>query len=367
MDVSLSFVGLIFRSCCPMIFRIISNRNSNHLSELRSLLKNCSEAIIASPFITEEAVDKLFGSDCGRLKNLTVITTLKKQDYDQLRKVPVLLKLCSLLESKPISLTIKIDNSLHGKIYVGIKDSNNKEAIISSANLTGNGLEKHHEWGVLYDDPHLIKTMCEQILRDSEYEINKDDLQEMSKLITSRGLRVKPQLQSDVDLIEIIKPSQTLNGRGVTWWLKPLGTIDSPVQSSVKFDQSPFKVTFAKGVGNIKKGDVLIVYAVKSQKIIAIYMATEQRGKNSLQNQRWPYFVECNNVTTRFGAEWSSINLTLSSLIETYLKKNTTKVIHHSSRDLAVMKRGLDRLTLDSDFASFVVDEVMKREKRFLP
>ena len=213
--------------------------------------------------------------------------------------------------------------------------------------------------------PDSIREMCEQVLKDSEYEINKGELERMNDLIVAQKLQIEVLPQTRFDLVGMVKPSQSVNRRGITWWLKPFGTLADPVPFSEKFDQDSFEVSFAKSIESIKEGDILIAYAVKSQKIIAIYVATAQRGKrNKNQNwryQRWPYFVKCNNLTTRFGANWSSINLTLNSLIESYLKDNPVRMIHHSSNNLAVMRRGLDRLRLEKDFAAYVVDMVMKR------
>ena len=351
--------------------RIIENSSVSHLDDVKRLLNKSETAFIASPFISEEAIRKLETCFAEKLKTMVLVTTMKPQDYDQVKKIPVLKYLVSLCELYNIDLTIRIDNRLHGKVYVGGRNGKYVGAIITSANFTENGLVRNHEWGVFIDNPDDIELLCEEIVSDTECEIDKQAIDEMALLAKNHQLTVpKRQTKMKLDLLDIIHPSHLVCGKGLTYWLKPFGTLKNPVPDSREFGEELFDVTFAKGVGNVKEGDILIAYAVKSQRIISIYEATSLKGKkNSFskhEDERWPYYVTCINKTPRVGRSWSKNKLTLELLISSFLDQFPTKEIRPGSQAISVMSRGLDRLRLNKEFTEFVVGKVFEKEKSLL-
>jgi len=76
--------------------RIVNNSTSNHLEEVKDLLARSSEVLIVSPFVSLPAIKKIGNCLTAGLQELTLITTLKEKDPDQLRKVPVLMELFRL-------------------------------------------------------------------------------------------------------------------------------------------------------------------------------------------------------------------------------------------------------------------------------
>ncbi len=347
-----------------MDYRIIENTNDKHLQEVKDILKASDEVFVVSPFITDEAVSALEDAVAG-VQSMIVVTTMKQQDYDQLNKIPVLLKLFSIAETHAVDLTVKIDNKLHGKVYAGKKDDNYLGAIITSANLTGNGMANNHEWGVYISDGTVINDICEQILSETEMTVDKEDLLEMEKWLKAHPVKKisRPQLKDN--LLDMVVQPKIVVQQGATFWLKPYGTIDQHVPSSLKFDEDEKDITLAQGVGSIKEGDVLIVYAVGGRQVISIFEATGKHGKKTVfankRDERWPYYVTCKNLTPEFGANWFSANLTLDALISSYLQLHPTKDIRPGSQNLAVMQWGRDRLRLEKGFGVYVVQEVVKR------
>lgn len=99
---------------------------------------------------------------CGpeRFEQVILITTMKAKDGDRQKKVPVLLKLYSLLQqcSSSSKLSIHVDDRLHGNVYIGQRGDRFVDAIISSANFAGNGIERNHEWGVFQDEYRFERT-----------------------------------------------------------------------------------------------------------------------------------------------------------------------------------------------------------------
>lgn len=99
-----------------MGYCVLNNTRNNHRKEIKRLFSRCSKIMIASPFISDGAIG--FLKDCGpeKFEQVVLITTLKAKNGDQ---------------------------------FVG--------AIISSANFTGNGIERNHEWGVYVQDEVLVE------------------------------------------------------------------------------------------------------------------------------------------------------------------------------------------------------------------
>ena len=342
---------------------IIDNSKSTHLSEVKRLFSGCSEILIASPFITMEAVEQLNNCIPEVLGSLTLVTTMKAKDDDQLRKIPVLLKLYSLLSKRVSNLLVRVDDKLHGKVYIGRDNNQFKGAIISSANLTGNGLIYNHEWGVFVDDSAEIQRVYDQIMKDTVRDIDRVVLVSMKKWMEVHKLNVERKPKYNLNLLEMLSPV-AVNKNEVTCWLKPYGTVKNPVLTTTKFDADPFCVTFAKGVNNVKEGDVLIVYAVGSRMVLSVFVATGQRGKltefENPRDGRWPYYVICDNLTPLFGANWPSFNLTLDFLKKSYLYKYPYKNVRPGSQNFSALQWGGDRLKLDREFAFFVIGEVLK-------
>lgn len=350
-----------------MSVELIENSGNKHLDELRALLSASSAAVIASPFISEEAVDGIKKCFSGGFKELTLVTTMKQEGYDQVKKVPVLLKLYSVLKALLIKLTLRIDDELHGKVYVGIKNDEYVGAIVTSANFTGNGLWKHHEWGVFFNEQEKIQKMCEQLLNEATQTIDENDLRLMHKWIKEHQVKAEGSPKMMTNLMDLIPPAIISRGKKITYWLKPLGTSDDRVPETLKFDDEIHEITFAKGVTNIKEDDVIIAYAVKTRKIISVFTATKENGvKTSFKNnkeKKWPYYVKCKNHSKTFGANWASEKLTLDYLKCSFLKKNPTGEVRLGGRDFNPMRRGLDRLKLTDEFATFVINKVVERNR----
>ena len=265
-----------------MGYHIIDNTQGNHRKEIKHLFSCCSRILIASPFISDEAIGSL--KDCGpeKFEQVVLITTLKAKDGDQFKKVPVLLKLYSMLQqsSSSCKLSIHVDDRLHGKVYIGQSGDRFVGAIISSANFTGNGIERNHEWGVSIDDELLVENVYNQVLNDTVRTVDKGDLEKMKSWFDNHSVKPSLKTKKDLNVLDLVSPQHMPSKRdSVTYWLKPYGTIDNPVQSTTKFDEDSFKIMFAKGVKNIKEGDVIVLYAVGSRNIISIYVSAGVRNK----------------------------------------------------------------------------------------
>ena len=128
-----------------MGYCVLNNTRNNHRKVIKRLFSRCSKIMIASPFISDEAIG--FLKDCGpeKFEQVVLITTLKAKNGDQFKKVPVLLKLYSMLQqgSSSCKLSIHVDDRLHGKVYIGYCGDRFVGAIISSANSRNGTLNEN--------------------------------------------------------------------------------------------------------------------------------------------------------------------------------------------------------------------------------
>lgn len=120
-----------------MGYRVLNNTRNNHRKEIKRLFSRCSKIMIASLFISDEAIG--FLKDCGpeKFEQVVLITTLKAKNWDR---------------------------------FVG--------AIISSANFTGNGIERNHEWSVYVEYEVLVEQVYNQVLNDTVRSVGVQDLED---------------------------------------------------------------------------------------------------------------------------------------------------------------------------------------------
>lgn len=340
--------------------RIIQNKDENHLGEVKDLLANSNEALIASPFISLAAIDKMKNWLTSGFQELTLVTTLKEKDPDQLKKVPVLEELFRLKKTRGFRLTVKIDNQLHGKVYIGKNDVNYTGAIISSANFTENGLENNHEWGIFINDQMTISDIHHQIMNDASIELSENDLKIMRQWMEGNLTEDIKSPIVDVSFINMISPSAAK----VTYWLKPLGKSPDPVPANVSFGNEEHKITFSmKGEpSGVLKGDILIAYSVVSQQMLSVFEATEKRGFDKNAGNRWPHYIMCKNQTPTYGANWYQIGLTLNGLRKEFLKRYPSGTVLPSGNKLNGMQWGADHVRATPEFGEFVVRKMKNVE-----
>ena len=347
--------------------RVVNNKKGNHLEEVKDLLYNSNEVMIAIPFISSPAIKKIENWLTSGLRELTLITTLKEKDPDQLKKVPVLMELFRLKKSRSFRLTVRIDNQLHGKVYIGKKDVNYIGAIVSSANFTENGLENNHEWGIFINDQKEISNMHQQIVEDASLELTEKDLMKMKQWIDDNQ---KEEIESptiDVSFIDMIgRPAITETG--ITYWLKPLGRDHKSVPDTAFYGEARHMITFSKRgrPTGIRKGDILIAYSIGTMQLISVFVAGNDNERGILTefpipgDDKWPYYIWCKNESTQYGANWSKMELTLHSLREDFLRLQPTSTVLPSGNKLNALQWGADHVRATPEFGEFVVGKMME-------
>ena len=348
--------------------RVVNNCRGNHIEEVKDLLANSNKALIASPFISLTVIDKMKNWLTFGFQELTLITTLKEKDPDQLRKVPVLMELFRLKKTRGFHLTVKIDNKLHGKVYIGKRDSNYTGAIVTSANFTDNGLENNHEWGIFFNDQKEISNMHQQIVKDASLELTEKDLMKMKQWIDDNPKEDVKSPSIDVSFIDMIEKT-IVNKASLTYWLKPLGRDHKPVPDTAFYGDARHLITFSKkGRPNgIKEGHVVIAYSIITMQLISVFVASNDRGQlvefSVPGDEQWQYYIWCKNKTPQYGANWPQINLTLHTIREEFLRQQSTATVLPSGNKLKALQWGSDHVRATPEFGEFVVSKMTEKEK----
>lgn len=337
--------------------QIINNSSgSNHAKRILVLCKDADELVIASPFCFPNF--NAFVSDISEddsIRKITFITTMKNEEA--VEKIDALLSFRKAMEEHGIDWQIRIDNTLHGKVYIFKKNNAPFAAIITSANLTQHGLELNHEWGCLIEDAKAIGGVEKQLLNDADIELTNERLalikERADKARREGWKKEKPQaIQIDDILCLPTVPS------GAKFFIKPIGSIDNKVRFLTDKD---FKEQhFAKRPKAVRIGDILITYAVGARKIVSIFQVTNMANETHIPNDRWHWYVEVKNLTERLSETWTEKSLIATDIARRYAEKYNKPVTQRGGYNLNGLRRGNDKIQLTDEFGRYLFGIAMK-------
>lgn len=351
---------------------ITSNIESNHGKLVAELISDTSnELFFVSPFITSDFEDLFKDVDFSKVESITLVTTLKKNDQDQITKPKSLKSFYKLVKVKcpEAKVKIHIDNSLHGKIYI-FKKNDSQKAVVTSANLTYSGFYKNHEWGVLIDDSEAIAQLENEVLECIDYP-------DITESLVDRLLMFSEQYQRDnPDWVNVATPSSDIlddvynqganNNDSPRYWLKPVGVSSKPI---LKKDQEDFSdlhqnLDFSiKGVGAIRAGDIVITTAVGCGCLLSYFQitgspkeATHEEKQQSPWKERWPWHIEGRNLSTGYGSHWWEYDLDRKLLLEAFLEQYPNETVTGAgARSLGTLNFGSDKVEITKVFADYLI------------
>ena len=343
---------------------IINNlTRNNHLFYLLKIFQNAKKIFIISPFITKNI--NLFNfKSLSNLQKITIVTTLKPKDKDQYSKIIYFKELYTIFNSQNIEFEILIDNSLHGKIFIGEENEEHVKAIITSANFTNSGLRINNEWGILVDDVIEIDKVKNGIINKIKYK----SLYEQNINTFLEKIRENPEPKTennsitlDLSLLFENKENYFEIENNATFWLKPIGVTNDLVPLTKKFDEVDSDLHFSKlKPKGVKRGDILICYAVGHLNILSIYKVSSEVKNTGNENDRWPYYVIGENLTPNYGREWSSQNLTITNQKNLVLDKKLFDITPSRKNSFGSLMRGADKLKLTNEFGNYLLNKVSK-------
>lgn len=352
---------------------VISNFSSSHGEEISSLLLDgYSDLFWVSPYLAGDFHKLLGECDFTRVKSITLVTTLKANDQDQITKPKSLKSFYRLIKTKcpKAKVTIHIDNSLHGKIYI-FKGGKSPSAIVTSANLTHNGFYNNHEWGVLVDDVESIEQLESEVLENIDYLDITESLVDRLLMFSDQYQRDNPDWANpaipDSNILENVY-NQAVSG-DVGYYLKPIGVSENPIHKSSRRDFSELHQDLAfskKGTGAIKAGDIVITTAVGCGCLLSYFQvtgssteATHEEKEASTWKTRWPWHIEGRNQSTNYGGKWWEYDLDRKNLLEEFKALHPDEsVTKAGARTLGTLSFGSDKVEITKLFADFLIDKI---------
>ena len=331
---------------------LINNTSSTHHSVLKELLSKADDMLIASPFcyadFTEFADDTV---SCG-VKRVRFVTTLK--DDEVVGKIDALLSFCHEMKRIGVEWKLMIDNRLHGKVYVFRKDGNAVAAVISSANLTHNGMELNHEWGVRIDDAQMIDEAEKGVLADVEYLLAEEQVRAIKKLAQEKhpdGVsKVKPQV---VDIADIVVSFSVADG--TRFFIKPYGSSEQKVFTG-DFSHEKRMYFTTKCPRAVLIGDILIAYAVGACNMFGAYRVTSKPIYDEHNNPRWPWYVEAECMTPSLANhKWELAKLRVTTIANKYAESRQKPVVHNGKMNLNGINHGNDKIQLDDEYGRYLL------------
>lgn len=332
--------------------QLINNTTTSHLSVLKELLSISDDVLIASPFcypdFTEFADD---AASCG-VKLVRFVTTLK--DDEVVGKIDALLSFCREMKRIDVKWKLMIDNRLHGKVYVFRKNGNAVAAVISSANLTRNGMELNHEWGVRIDDAKMIDEVEKGVLADVEYLLIEEQVRAIKERAQKEHpngeLKVKPQV---VDIADIVVPFTVADGTRI--FIKPYGSTEHKVFSG-DFSHEKRMYFSKKFPRAVRIGDILICYAVGACNMFGAYRVTSKPIRDEYNDTRWPWYVKAECMTPSLANhKWEHAKLRATTIANKYAESRQKPVVHNGNMNLKGINRGNDKIQLDAEYGRYLL------------
>ncbi|MDI6047408.1 restriction endonuclease PLD domain-containing protein [Flavobacterium yafengii] len=344
---------------------IINNRTKeDHELNLLNYFKSSDEAIIVSPFLSKSF--KFFGFDkIKHVNKITLITTLKNDYNDQLCKINFFKNLFDFGIKESIDIEILIDNSLHGKIYIFKKENEFKNAIITSANFTLNGLKLNNEWGISFDEPKKIEEITRDLISNIVLEpITKTILDNLENKFASNP-QPKQVIVKTINLVEILglKSNPLIIPNKNTIWLKPIGSSEHFIKLNEKYANPTHELYFAKNPRGVKIGDILIAYAVGYKKVLSIFRVASSVLITSNSSDRWHYYLEGENLTRFYGNEWNKHNIHISDQKHFFVKENKLSATPSGKNSYGTLQRGGDKLRITSEFGNYLINKIVAINK----
>lgn len=301
-------------------------------------------------------------TDSVKSKKITLITTLKPKSQDQFNKVRFFKKLFSFSKKESIELEVLIENSLHGKIYIGKQENTPLQAIITSANFTRSGLVTSNEWGVIIGDKTEIRKIEAGVKsRVSLEPITDVRLKEFIKEVDaapSHDDKSECKLNLAKNLSLSANPKNLADSQ--TYWLKPIGVSGGMVSKETLFDMLVRNLHFStKKPNGVKRNHILICYAVGRKNILSVYKVTSGILETKIKDDRWPYFVEGENLTPHFGSVWTEHNITISNQLHEFLQLGQYNATPSGKNSYGSLMRGADKLKLTPEFGRYITNKLI--------
>lgn len=356
----------------------ISIAVNNHFELIQALLQIADSAFLVSPFLYENF--SVFFSDLNlKGKSIELITSCAPRGTDQLKKPFSLRSFGSLVEQNTGTWPkIGVDQSLHSKIYIFLKNGNAFAGIVTSANLTGSGLKTNHETGVLlFDESSLLQLMEEAGSHLDYVNLSKYQIDQLCTAASIMKEKVPDSIDHEIGLKNLLNNycTPSAGNRSIViresaeYYIKVSGVRDRPilVEHRRPFDEPHCELSFAKSPDKIRLGDCLLEVAVGGMCFLSYYSCAspvfERSDKDKAADpdaKRWPYYIFANNLSLHYGMEWFKQPLYYNDIVERFKSKYPGVAVTKAGKDhfIGALQLGHSYIKVTSEFGKFVREEI---------
>lgn len=342
---------------------ILNKPGNNHYTAIINDVKNADKILIVSPFCYPNFTKFFYDVALNNsLKSISLITTLK--DDEVITKVPALQSFLSAADGYCIDAKISIMENLHAKIYLFYKDEQPISVIITSANITENGLSRNYECGYRTSDVHIINNVEQDLQNMAIEELTSEKLDAISHRIDEYKAKNKidtthqntPSIYID-DLLSVDYDKNRI-------FLKPIGCNEHKIYSGDYSAMDEQWFSKRKPIA-IRPGDILIVYAVGAVKIVSVNKVISEAYYKEDADVRWPWHVQVRNLTPTLGKIWYTRNLFPTKLANEYVNNTGgLPVTYVGGKNLKSLNYGLDKLRLATDFGKFLLNKAFEENNK---
>lgn len=342
---------------------ILSNlSNTNHNSVFFSLCENADEIVMVSPFCYSNFTE--FANSikaAGSVSKIVFITTAKKDEI--VGKIDSLLSFRKEMERIGVQWELRVDDDLHGKIYIFKSGGQPFAGIITSANLTHRGMEENHEWGVQIDDVQLLTDLETQIIAcapDALSALQLEDIKDRVKTAYPMGVQ-KPK-PAVVAIDDIVRGYQVPQGSQI--FIKPIGVSEKPIFAG-DFSKEKYMHFSKRQPKAVRVGDILIAYAVGARQIIGVFKVTSNPIKIDDNAARWPWYVTSECLTPHLANHtWECVCPVVTQIAKSYVKAFGKPITHTGGKTLGALNRGSDKIQLDNKYGLYLLSKLMELDGR---
>lgn len=339
------------------------NPNQNHITKFKVLAREADELIMASPFLYSDFEDFFTTIEIDNINKITLITTIKN-NFDELsNRVSSLISFYDYLTNRGKEFEIHIDNKLHGKIFLFKSGGNFFSGIISSANLTENGMIRNHEWGILIDEPKILQIVASDLYNCIEKRnISDTELIELMLRLDEYSAASSSETRGkiSIDINDILSRNKLVFEDETKFFIKPIGVQNDPVLEGREFSHQFDRLHFSRRRPSaVDIGSILICYGVGTRKLLSYYRVLSDPIHTGDMDYRWPWYVEAENLSPNFGRIWWNYDLTIANVLENFHRLHPDQPItFNGGFTLGALNFGADKIRLTREFAEYLIGRI---------
>lgn len=342
---------------------ILSNSSApNHGETFMTLCRMADELVVVSPFCFSDFSSFANGIDgIGTIRKVTFITTLQRDGV--VGKVDQLISFCREMERIGVIWELRLDEALHGKMYIFKTNGQLFAGIITSANLTHNGMVENHEWGCLIENVQQLAAIEQQVLKDSPDQLTETmlvEIKERAKKKFPEGVQKEPMVTIDIE--DILHPLPI--AKNTRMFIKPVGVSTKPIYGG-DYSRETDMYFSKKRPKAVRVGDILITYAVGGRKIMGAYKVKSEPRWDNNGDPRWPWYVASECLTPCLANnKWADIGFHVTGVAKEYVEKFNGSISHTGRKNLNALNIGWDRVQLADEYGLYLLRKIIDLENR---